>query len=79
MIGLRSLEVDNSIFNVTEEINKFELYIYLDSEKGELTYEKVKERIEKHLEISDIVATDLQDVLSVQSFMKKIEKKFQKE
>ena len=30
MIGLTDLEVYNSIFNITEENNKFELYIFPD-------------------------------------------------
>ena len=42
-----------SIFNKTEENNKFKLYNF--------TYEKLKGEIEKDLDISDIRATDLED------------------
>ena len=40
-IGLTSLEVDNSIFNITEENNEFELYKFPDSKIGGVSYEKV--------------------------------------
>ena len=62
MIGLTDLEVYNSIFNITEEKNKFELYKFPDEKKiGGVTYEKVRDEIEKVLDIEDITATDLQD------------------
>ena len=61
MIGLVDLEVYNSIFNITEENNKFELYKFPDEKAGGVTYEKVRDEIEKDLDISDITATDLQD------------------
>ena len=61
MIGLTDLEVYNSIFNITEENNKFELYKFPDEKAGGVTYEKVKDEIEKDLDIEDITAEDLQD------------------
>ena len=61
MIGLTALEVYNSIFNITEENNKFELYKLPDEKSGGITYEKVRDEIEKDLDISDITAADLQD------------------
>ena len=61
MIGLTNLEVYNSIFNITEENNKFDLYKFPDEKAGGVTYEKVRGEIEKDLDISDITATDLQD------------------
>ena len=61
MIGLTDLEVYNSIFNITEENNKFELYKFPDEKAGGVTYEKVRDEIEKDLDIEDITATDLQD------------------
>ena len=61
MIGLTDLEVYNSIFNITEENNKFELYKFPDEKAGGVTYTKVRDEIEKDLDISDITATDLQD------------------
>ena len=42
MIGLIDLEVYNSIFNITEENNKFKLYKFPD-EKAGVTYEKVRD------------------------------------
>ena len=51
MIGLTDLEVYNSIVNITEENNKFELYKIPDEKAGGVTYEKVREEIEKDLEI----------------------------
>ena len=61
MIGLVDLEVYNSIFNITEENNKFELYKFPDEKSGGVTYEKVRDEIEKDLDIEDITAADLQD------------------
>ena len=61
MIGLVDLEVYNSIFNITEENNKFELYKFPDEKAGGITYEKVRDEIERDLDISDITAADLQD------------------
>ena len=61
MIGLVDLEVYNSIFNITKENNKFELYKFPDEKAGGITYTKVRDEIEKDLDISDITATDLQD------------------
>ena len=51
---------NNSIFNITEENNKFELYKILDEKASGVTYEKVRGEIEKDLDNSDITATDLQ-------------------
>ena len=61
MIGLTDLEVYNSIFNITEENNKFDLYKFPDEKAGGVTYEKVRDEIEKHLDIEDITTEDLQD------------------
>ena len=61
MIGLTSLEVYNSIFNITEENNKFELYKFPDEKAGGVSYESVEDEIERDLDISDITAEDLQD------------------
>ena len=63
MLGLVDLEVYNSIFKITEENNKFELYKFPDEKAGGVTYEKVRDEIEKDLDIEDITATDLQDDL----------------
>ena len=63
MIGLTDIEVYNSIFNITEENNKFELYKFPDEKSGGVTYEKVSDEIEKDLDISDFTAEDLQDDL----------------
>ena len=63
MLGLIDLEVYNSIFNITEENNKFELYKFPDGKAGGVTYEKVRDEIERDLDIKDITATDLQDDL----------------
>ena len=61
MIGLTDLEVYNSIFNITEENNKFDLYKFPDEKSGGITYEKVRNEIEKDLDIEDITAEGLQD------------------
>ena len=61
MIGLTDLEVYNSIFNITEENNKFDLYKFPDDKIGGVSYLKVRDEIEKDLSIEDIAAADLQD------------------
>ena len=61
MLGLTDLEVYNSIFNITEENNKFKLYKFPDEKAGGVTNEKVREEIERDLDIEDITAEDLQD------------------
>ena len=61
MIGLTDLEVYNSIFNITEENNKFQLYKFPDEKSGGISYTKVRDEIERDLDISDITAVDLQD------------------
>ena len=61
VLALVDLEVYNSIFNITEENNKFQLYKFPDEKAGGVTYEKVRDGIEKDLGISEITATDLQD------------------
>ena len=61
MIELTDLEVYNSIFNITEENNKFDLYKFPDEKAGGVTYEKVRDEIERDLDIEDITAEDLQD------------------
>ena len=61
MRRLTDLEVYTSIFNITEEKNKFELYNFPDEKFGGVSYDKVRDEIEKDLDISDITATDLQD------------------
>ena len=61
MLGLVDLEVYNSIFNITEQNNKFKLYKYPDEKIGGLTYTKVRDEIERDLDISDITDEDLQD------------------
>ena len=61
MIGLVDLEVYNSIFNITEENNKFELYKFPDEKSFGISYTKVRDEIERDLDILDITALDLQD------------------
>ena len=61
MIGLTDLEVYNSFFNITKQNNIFELYRFPDEKSGGVSYEKVRDEIERDLDISDITATDLQD------------------
>ena len=61
MIGLVDLEVYNSVFNITEENNKLQLYKFPDEKAGGVTSEKVRDEIEKDLDIEDFTAADLQD------------------
>ena len=78
MIGLVDLEVYNSIFNITEENNKFELYKFPDGKAGGVTYEKVRDEIEKDFDISNITASDLQDDLIAPIIIKEYKEQFTK-
>ena len=69
MIGLTDLEVYNSVFDITEQNNKFKLYQFLDEKAVGITYEKVRDEIERDLDISDITAADLQDDLIAPIFI----------
>ena len=61
MIGLTSLEVYNTIFNITEENHKLELYKFPDEKNVGVSYEKNRVEIERDLGFPDITATNLQD------------------
>ena len=60
---------------MTEKNNKFELYKFPEDKAGGVSYAKLRDEIEKDLDLSDITAADLQDEI----IMKKIENKGQKE
>ena len=83
MIGFVDLEVYNSIFNITEENNKFELYKFPDEKAGGVTYEKLRDEIERDLDISDITATDLQDdvigPIIIEEYKKQVTKRMEDE
>ena len=51
MIGLTILEVYNSISNLTEESNKFELYKFTYSKIGGISYEKYETKMRKTWEL----------------------------
>ena len=78
MLGLTDLEVYNSIFNITEENNNLQLYKFPDEQIGGIPYEKVRDEIEKDLDISDITATDLHDEIVGPFFIKEFRKQVTK-
>ena len=78
MLGLTDLEVYNSIFNITEENNKFELYKFPDEKAGGVTYEKVRNEIEKDLGIEGITEEDLQDEIIGPLIIEEYEKQVSK-
>ena len=61
MIGVIDLELYNFIFKITEQNNKLQLYKFPVEETAGVPYEKVRDEIEKDLDLSDITATDLED------------------
>ena len=83
MIGLVDLEVYNSIFNITEGNKKIELYKFRDEKSGGVTYEKVRDEIEKDLDIEDITAADLQDEtiapIIIEEYKKQLTKRMKNE
>ena len=50
MIGLTDLEAYSFVLNITGGNNRFELYKIPDEKSGGVTYEKVREEIERDLE-----------------------------
>ena len=70
MLGLIDLEVYNSIFNITKQNNKFELYKFPVKKRGGISYIKVRNEIEKNLDIEDITAADLQDDIIAPNIIK---------
>ena len=78
MIRLTSLEVYNSVFNITKAKNKFEIYKFPDGKSGGVSYEKVRDEIEKDLDISDITATVLQDELGAPNNIKEYREQVKK-
>ena len=58
MLGLIDLEVYNSIFNMTKENNKFELYT---NTFDEFSFEELKDEIEEILNIPEITDDHLED------------------
>jgi len=79
MLGLIDLDVYNSDFNITEENNKFKLYKYLVGKSVIVSYEKVRDEIEKDLDISVITATDLQHKIkstkNIEEYRKQVSKR----
>ena len=47
MVGFVYLQVYNSIFNITEENNKFKLYKLPDEKAGGVSYEKFRDEYKK--------------------------------
>ena len=78
MIGLTDLGVYNSIFKITEENNKFDRYKFPDEKAGGVTYEKVRDEIERDLGIEDFTAADLQDDIIGPIIIKEYEKQVTK-
>ena len=58
MLGLIDLEVYNSIFNITKENNKFELYT---DTFDEFSFEELKDELEEILNIPEITDVHLED------------------
>ena len=56
MLGLTRLEVNNSIFNITEENNKFELYT---DTFDEFSFKDLKDALEEIPNVSNISPKDL--------------------
>ena len=61
MIGLTDLDLYNSIFNITEKNTQFQFYKFPDEKAGGISYTKVRDEIQRDLDISDITDEDLQD------------------
>ena len=70
MIRLTDKQVYSSIFNITEQNNNIKLYKVPDEKAGGVSYEKVRDEVEKDFDISDITASDLQDEIIAPKIIK---------
>ena len=81
MIGSTNLEVYNSVYNITEENNKFELYKFPVEKSGGISNIKVRDEIERDLDISDITDVDLQyDIIGpiiIEEYKKQVTKRME--
>ena len=75
MLELTDLEVYNSIFNITEEINKIELHYFPVEKTSGVSYEKIRDEIEKDLDLSDFTATDLQGPIILKEYRDQVTKR----
>ena len=75
MISLTDLEVYNSFLNITEQNNKLQFYKFSYEKVGGVSYEEVRDEIEKDLDFSDIAFSDIQGDLIGPIIMKNIENK----
>ena len=72
MLGSVDLDMHSSSFNITKENIKFKLSKFPDEIAGGVSYEKVRDEIEKDLDISEITDTDdLQDEIIAPNIIKK--------
>ena len=71
MLGLVDLEAYNSISNVTDENSKFESNKFPDEKSSGVSYIKVKDEIEKHLDVSKFTASDIESDLIDPFFFEK--------
>ena len=78
MLGLTSVQVDHFIFNITEENKKFDFYKFLESIIEGISYEKVRDEVEKDLKNSDTTAIDLQDGIIGPKILKEYRKEVSK-
>ena len=58
MIGLTTLEVYNSFFNITEEKNKLELYT---DKLNEFAFEELKDQLEEIVKLLDKITEVLKE------------------
>ena len=83
MVGLTDSDVYSSFINATEEINKFELHKFPEEKIGGISYIKVRDEVERDLDISDITDTDLQDDLIgpiiIEEYKKQVTKRMEDE
>ena len=61
MIGLTDLEVYNSLFDITEQNIKLQLYKFPNEKSGGISYTNSRDDIARDLGFSDITAADIED------------------
>ena len=79
MVGLAGLEVYNSIFNITERNNKFELYKFPDKKVVVSHMKKLEMRLKKTWIFQILQLPIYKIIQSVRFLLKNMENKLQKE
>ena len=78
MIGLTDLEKYIFIFNITKENTRIKIYKFPEENGVGVSYEKIRDEIERDVDNPGITATDLQDEIITSNIIKEYRKQVTK-